>query len=110
MHYRGHDAFLFTSWYEAWGMPVLEAMASGLAVVTTKCYGVSHFAQHGLNCLMAAPGDFVGGFYGGRGAGVGGALVSAPFSAGLGGHDRFPSRGVGIAQYVCVGIALCTVP
>lgn len=53
--YRGHDAFLFTSRYEAWGMPVLEAMASGLAVVATRCLGVESFAQHGLNCLLADP-------------------------------------------------------
>ena len=25
--YRGHDAMLFTSYYEAWGMPILEGMA-----------------------------------------------------------------------------------
>lgn len=53
--YRGHDAFLFTSRYEAWGMPVLEAMASGLAVVATRCLGVESFAQHGTNCLLADP-------------------------------------------------------
>eukprot|EP00803_Ostreobium_quekettii_P011145 evm.model.scf_71.8 EVM.evm.TU.scf_71.8 scf_71:108681-110204(+) len=58
--YRGHDAFLFTSRYEAWGMPVLEAMASGLAVVTTDSLGVKTFARHGVNCLMAGPQD-VGG-------------------------------------------------
>eukprot|EP00210_Caulerpa_lentillifera_P003532 g3369.t1 len=55
--YRGHDVFLFTSMYEAWGMPVLEAMASGLAVVTTDCFGVRSFATHGVNCLMAEPTD-----------------------------------------------------
>ena len=53
--YRGHDAFLFTSRYEAWGMPVLEAMASGLAVVATRCLGVESFAEHGSNCLLADP-------------------------------------------------------
>ncbi|KAK9815193.1 hypothetical protein WJX73_010532 [Symbiochloris irregularis] len=58
--YRGHDAFLFTSRYEAWGMPVLEAMASGLAVVATRCLGVESFAQHGTNCLLADPQDVVG--------------------------------------------------
>ena len=35
----GHDVLLFCSRFEAWGMPVLEAMASGLAVVTSCCYG-----------------------------------------------------------------------
>ena len=51
--YRGHDAFLFTSRYEAWGMPVLEAMASGLAVVATRCLGVDSFATHTSNALLA---------------------------------------------------------
>lgn len=53
--YRGHDVFLFTSRYEAWGMPVLEAMASGLAVVATRCLGVNSFGQHLTNCLLADP-------------------------------------------------------
>lgn len=53
--YRGHDAFLFTSRYEAWGMPVLEAMASALPVVATRCIGLTSFAQHGANCLLAGP-------------------------------------------------------
>ena len=56
-HLRGHDVFLFSSRYEAWGMPVLEAMASGLAIVTTDCLGVRSFATHGVNCLMADPTD-----------------------------------------------------
>lgn len=38
-------------------MPVLEAMASGLAIVTTDCFGVRSFATHGVNCLMADPTD-----------------------------------------------------
>lgn len=53
--YRGHDALLFTSRYEAWGMPVLEAMACGLPTVATHCIGISTFAKHGLNCLLAHP-------------------------------------------------------
>ena len=53
--YRGHDVFLFTSRYEAWGMPVLEAMASGVAVVSSKCLGVQSFAVHGVNALLADP-------------------------------------------------------
>ncbi len=34
-------------------MPVLEAMASGLACVATNCLGVQTFAQHGVNALLA---------------------------------------------------------
>lgn len=38
-------------------MPPLEAMASGCAVVTTDCGGVSDFARHNENCLIVPPGD-----------------------------------------------------
>lgn len=58
--YCGHDAFLFSSRYEAWGMPVLEAMAAGLAVVATACLGLDTFARHGVNALLAAPQDVMG--------------------------------------------------
>lgn len=36
-------------------MPVLEAMASGLAVVATRCLGLNSFAHHLVNCLLADP-------------------------------------------------------
>lgn len=36
-------------------MPVLEAMASGLAVVATRCLGLNSFAHHLVNCLLAEP-------------------------------------------------------
>jgi glycosyltransferase involved in cell wall biosynthesis len=55
-----HDAFLFASVYEAWGMPVMEAMASGIPVVTSKCHGVDMFCTHEENCLMAKPKDALG--------------------------------------------------
>jgi glycosyltransferase involved in cell wall biosynthesis len=38
-------------------MPVLEAMACGLAVVTTACGGVSNFTHPDLDCLVAETGD-----------------------------------------------------
>ena len=53
--YRGHDALLFTSRYEAWGMPVLEAMAAGLPTVASACLGVQAFARHDVNALLADP-------------------------------------------------------
>eukprot|EP00240_Pyramimonas_obovata_P001815 CAMPEP_0118937714 /NCGR_PEP_ID=MMETSP1169-20130426/23569_1 /TAXON_ID=36882 /ORGANISM="Pyramimonas obovata, Strain CCMP722" /LENGTH=511 /DNA_ID=CAMNT_0006881433 /DNA_START=409 /DNA_END=1944 /DNA_ORIENTATION=+ len=52
-YYRGHAAFLFTSRYEGFGMPVLEAMACGLPVVCSLT--VSAFAKHGVNALVAPP-------------------------------------------------------
>ncbi|MBH0228848.1 glycosyltransferase [Halobacillus yeomjeoni] len=55
--YREADIFLFTSWYEGFGMPPLEAMASGVPVVTTACGGVEVYAENEKNALLAAPGD-----------------------------------------------------
>lgn len=54
--YRFHDALLFTSWYEAFGMPPLEAMASGVPVIATDCGGINTYARPGENCLLADPG------------------------------------------------------
>ncbi len=56
----GHDVFLFTSVYEAWGMPVLEAMAAGVPVVCSRCHGVDTFAFHEHNALLAGPYDHRG--------------------------------------------------
>ena len=55
--YRNADLFLFTSWYEGFGMPPLEAMASGVPVVTTDCGGVREYVHPGVNALVADPGD-----------------------------------------------------
>ena len=38
-------------------MPVLEAMACGLAVVTTACGGVSNFIHPNIDCLLAETGE-----------------------------------------------------
>jgi len=48
---------LFMSRFEAWGMPVMEAMASGIAVVCSYSYGVQHFATDQENCLMVPSRD-----------------------------------------------------
>lgn len=57
LYYRQADIHLFTSWYEGFGMPPLEAMASGVPVVATRCGGIQAYAQEGFNALLADPGD-----------------------------------------------------
>jgi glycosyltransferase involved in cell wall biosynthesis len=54
--YQGCDVFVFPSLAEGFGLPALEAMACGCAVVTTDCGGVSTFADPDENCLMVPPG------------------------------------------------------
>jgi glycosyltransferase involved in cell wall biosynthesis len=55
--YRRCDVFVFPSLAEGFGLPALEAMACGCAVVTTDCGGVNAFARDGENCLMVPPGQ-----------------------------------------------------
>lgn len=55
--YAEADLFVFPSHFESFGLPVLEAMACGTAVVVTECGGVAEFARHLENCLVAAPGN-----------------------------------------------------
>ncbi len=50
--YRRSDIFLFPSWFEGLGLPVLEAMACGTPVVTADAGGVHDLVESGRNGLI----------------------------------------------------------
>ena len=52
--YNRCDIFVFASRSEGFGLPPLEAMACGCAVVTTDCGGVRDYVESGTNALMVA--------------------------------------------------------
>lgn len=54
---RNADLFICASLYESFSLPVLEAMASGCAVITTKNKGVVEYAVDVKNCIMADMND-----------------------------------------------------
>ena len=56
--YNKSKIFLCTSWFEGWGLPPMEAMACGCAVVTTDNGGVNDFAideETALICEIKNP-------------------------------------------------------
>ncbi|MEM1153141.1 MAG: glycosyltransferase family 4 protein [Pseudomonadota bacterium] len=58
--YNAAAVFLCTSRWEGFGMPSLEAMACGAALVTTDNGGSREFARHGETALVCQPGDVEG--------------------------------------------------
>jgi UDP-glucose:(heptosyl)LPS alpha-1,3-glucosyltransferase len=50
--YVAGDAFVFPTLYEAFGLAILEAMASGLPVITSKAAGAAELIAHGVNGLL----------------------------------------------------------
>jgi glycosyltransferase involved in cell wall biosynthesis len=58
--YANCGVFVQTSNHEGFGMPMLEAMAAGAPVVTTKADGNEEFCENGKNCLLVEKGDVNG--------------------------------------------------
>ncbi len=58
--YRESSVYIGTSRYESFPLPPLEAMASGVAVVSTANDGVCTYARDGDNCLLAPVDDVDG--------------------------------------------------
>lgn len=54
--YRKADILLSASWYESFPLFPIEAMACGLAVVTTQ-FGTEDYAQHGITAEIVQPKD-----------------------------------------------------
>ena len=55
--YATHDIFLFPSLMEGLPSVLLEAMASGMPVITTETCGMPDVVQSGFNGLLVAPAD-----------------------------------------------------
>ena len=55
--YNEASIFLSTSYSEGWGLPPMEAMACGCAVVTTASGGVEDFAIHNETALLCKAGN-----------------------------------------------------
>lgn len=49
--------FVHPSWTEGYGLPPLEAMAAGCAVIVSETGGVREYARAQINCLFFPPGD-----------------------------------------------------
>lgn len=58
--YNSSDIFVFPSWYEGFGMPPMEAMACGIACVTTNVGAIPDCTIPGETALVSEPRDIKG--------------------------------------------------
>jgi glycosyltransferase involved in cell wall biosynthesis/GT2 family glycosyltransferase len=56
-HFAAADALAFTSRMESLPLAVMEAMAAGLAIVTTPVFGIKEQVRDGESALFFEPGD-----------------------------------------------------
>ena len=56
-YYKGADVFLLTSNYEGWAMTIIEAMATGTAVIMTDVGCAGEVVKNGLNGVIIPIGD-----------------------------------------------------
>jgi len=56
-YFAAHDVFLFPSLLEGLPTVLLEAMASGMPVVTTETCGMQDVVEDGFNGLLLPPAD-----------------------------------------------------
>lgn len=54
--YRGADAFCLPSYHESFGIVVMEALASGVPVLSTKIDAISEYITDGENGFLVPPG------------------------------------------------------
>lgn len=55
--YQMADAFCLPSYHESFGIVVIEALASGLPVITTEIDAIVEYVEHDKNALLFNPGD-----------------------------------------------------
>lgn len=55
--YASHQIFAFPTWFEPWGLVLLEAAAAGMAIVSTQAGGPADFFVNGETALLVPPGD-----------------------------------------------------
>lgn len=57
---KNADVYAFPSLREGLGMASIEAMASGLPLVTSNRHGINDYSEHGVTGFKYDPGDYLG--------------------------------------------------